>query len=472
MKKILMFAGLGCSLLLLVVILSLSGNIARDIDEFSVIKAKKDKSIDGQEFDEDYMDFYELTDFDTDLPVIYVNTAGNEINRDGAVMSKVSILGTAGDGSFHNIKDTPDITLNAGIKYRGASSNNFDKRQYRITFFKNASGSKKLRYDLFGMGAADSWVLNGPFLDKTLARNYLVYNLGSQIMEWAPECRYCELFVNGQYKGVYLAVEPVSAGEGRLDLSEYGLLSGKAAYIVGRDREGSDFNPLKNYGKLHGYTSNDLYVEYPGSKSITEKEFDFITEDISRFEMALYGDDFANPKTGYAAYIDVDNFVDYYILNEVVMNHDAGNLSTYAYKEINGKLKMAIWDYNNCYDNYQWFSEEFDVFYLPEMAWFHRLLQDRAFVDKVVKRYYELRDNQLLEANIFSILDDSQTILGEAIDRNYKVWGYTFRKNLLTGKGRDIKSFEDADSQLRYSITKRFNYLDKHITDLYELCVN
>ena len=186
--------------------------------------------------------------------------------------------------------------------------------------------------------------------------------------------------------------------------------------------------------------------------------------------MALYGDNFRDEKNGYASYIDVDNFVDYYILNEVVMNHDAGNLSTYSYKEIDGKLKMAVWDYNNCYDNYQWFAQEFDEFYLPEMAWFERLLQDRAFVDKVVKRYYELRENELSEDNMYGILDTAEATMGDAIDRNYKVWGYIFEYNIMSEKRRNISSYEEANDQLRYSIIKRFNFLDDHITDLYNLC--
>ncbi len=469
MRKLIIGLGLGGLFALLILGVTVLGNTVTKVENSPVIREKYSESLD-QSFDEDYLEFYDLGYFDTDLPVIYIDSQGSTINGDTAVMAKFSVLNSADDGSLHNITQKPDFTLDASVKYRGASSINFDKRQYRITFYKDPLMRKKLKFDLFGMGAADSWVLHGPFLDKTLARNYLVYNVGAQIMDWAPECRYVELFENGQYKGVYLALEPVSQGVGRLELSEYALLSGNTAYIVGRDREGTDIKPLQNYGKTAGYTSNDLYIEYPGAKNITDIEYDWITDDISIFEMALYGDDFKSANNGYASYIDVDSFVDYYIINEVVMNHDAGDLSTYAYKEIGGKLKMAIWDFNNCYDNYQWFVEEFDMFYVSKMAWFSRLLQDRAFVDKVVERYYELRKDQLSEDNMYAILDSAQEKLGDAIDRNYKVWGYTFRKNLLSGSGRDLTSYEKADAQLRYSIIKRFNYLDKHITDLYELC--
>ena len=470
MRKLLIGLGLGGAFTLAVFGLFLLKSLNTDLEN-ETSKSKKYSDAEEQIFDEHYMDFYGLDYFDTNLPVIYIDTQGNTVNSEMQVMTKFSILNSEDDGEFHNIKEIPDFTLNAGVNYRGASSSAFDKKQYRVTFYKDSTMKKKRDYDLFGMGSGDSWILNGPFLDKSMARNYLVYSLGSEVMEWAPDCKYVELFVDGRYQGVYLLLEPVSQGIGRLDLSEYALMSGETAYIVSRDRVGTDFDPLNTFGKYAGYTSNDLYVNYPGQKNITESEYKWITKDISEFEMALYGENFKDPKKGYAAYIDVDNFVDYYILNEVVLNHDAGNLSTYAYKEIDGKLKMVLWDYNNCYDNYQWFAEDFDAFYLPEMAWFERLLQDEAFVDKVVNRYYELRENELSVDHMYDILDTAENTMGDAIDRNYMVWGYIFEYNIMSEKRRHIASYEDADAQLRYSIIRRFNFLDEHITDLYGYCV-
>ncbi len=432
-------------------------------------KAKTTLPKDSVYLDEDYLKFYDLGEFDTTLPVLFIET-DDTINGDSAVYGKISIINDDNDGQSHSITQKPDVTINAGVKYRGASSKHFDKRQYRISFYKSEKMDYAYNYDLLGMGKASEWVLHGPFLDKTLARNYMVYNLSSEIMEWAPECRYVELFENGKYKGVYLAVEPVTNGEGRLRLSTFGLLNSETSYILARDRVDSDINPLNNYGKTGGFTSNNLYVLYPGGKSIMDEQYKWIENDISRFEKALYGDDFADPDTGYAAYIDVDNFVDYYIINEVVMNHDAGNLSTYVYKELGGKLMMAVWDYNNSYDNYQWFAEDFSEFYLTEKAWFHRLVKDKNFIDKVVERYKILRQKELSTEHMFEYIDSSKQIMGTALGRNFKVWGYTFYQNQLVGHNRDITSYEGAVSQLKDAIKKRFDFLDSHIGDLYKYC--
>ena len=270
-----------------------------------------------------------LDAFETTLPVLYIDTGGHRITKENKIWASLAVLEASEDGRERSILEKPDGQAPITIKYRGASSySQFDKMQYRIKFYKKEGSSKAKDYELLGMGSNSEWVLNGPFLDKTLLRNRLVYGLGREIFEWAPDSRYVELFVDGKYQGVYLAVEPVTNGESRLRLSEFGLLSGETPYIVKRDRVGTEEDPLEVYGKYSGKTNNDLYIEYPTSGRLTEEQRSWIEKDISAFEEVLYGDDFADPETGYAAYIDVDAFVDYVILNEVFMNYDAGNLST------------------------------------------------------------------------------------------------------------------------------------------------
>lgn len=426
--------------------------------------------------DAEYMEYYGLGGFDTNLPVLYIDTRNQRITKENKVWAHLAVLNQMEDGTERNIYDTPDYEAWITINLRGASSYSwFDKEQYRIKFYRKQGKTGAKDYEFLGMGANSEWVLNGPFLDKTLLRNRIVYQLSREIFEWAPDTRFCEVFVNGEYKGVYLAVEPVTNGESRLRLSEFGLLSGETAYIVKRDREGTEDNPLNNYGKRAGKTSNDLYVEYPSRTDLTKTQRQWIEEDISNFEKALYSDKFDDPKIGYRRYIDVDAFVDYLILNEAVMNNDAGNLSTYVYKELGGKLKIAVWDFNNAYDNYMWFRQDYSEFFLQKLAWFNRLLQDRGFVDLVVQRYWELRKGVLSTEYLYQLIEEGREELGDAIERNYAVWGYTFSEDMMiSGGGPDPNpvNYEDAIEKLKYAIDKRFSFLDTHITDLYNGCIN
>lgn len=444
-------------------------------------KKSKPEVVEWSEPDQEYLDFYGLGTFETTLPVIYIDTKETRVTKENKSWASIAVLNAEEDGSAHSVMEQPDESFSITINYRGASSySQFDKKQYRIKFYKKEGSSKAKDYEFLGMGANSEWVLNGPFLDKTLMRNHLFYDIGREILEWAPDSRYVEVFVDGEYKGVYLAVEPVTNGASRLRLSEFGLLTGATSYMVKRDRIGTEENPLNTYGKEIGATYNELYIGYPSQKKLTEPQREWIEQDINRVEKVLYGENFADPKTGYAAYIDVDSFVNYYILNEVAMIEDAGNLSTYIYKELGGKLQITVWDFNNGYDNYQWFAQDYEEFFAQDNSWFSRLLQDRSFVDCVVARYRELRQDIFTEEYFFSLLDSYEQILGEAIERNFAVWGYTFSMDLLSDvvneQGeiitRDPQSYEEAVVQLRTAIQKRFAFLDEHIEDLYEGCVN
>ena len=424
--------------------------------------------------DEEYMQYYGLKDFTSDLPILQIDTDGEQIVKEKETWGRIGII-DGGDGNS-TVGDGFDARLYCTVKLRGASSySGFDKPQYRLTLYREENG-KKMDYALCGMAADSGWVLYGPFLDKTMVRNALVYQLGQGLEVWAPDTRFAEVFENGLYRGIYLVVQPVTESKSHLNLSDYGLASGQTAYIVKRDRVGTEVNVLHTWGERMGYTLNELSVSYPTQSKLTTLQMNWIDEDISSFEEALYSDNFADAELGYAKYIDVDSFVDYYVLNEAVLNHDAGILSTYYYKELGGKMKMAMWDYNNAFDNYQWFIMEADEFHLNEASpWFNRLLQDRNFVDKVCARYHALRQGELSTAALYRFIDETEVMLKEAAVRNDKIWGYTFEINLLTnfeGIQRNPATRQEAISQLKTVIRERFAFLDSHIEELYADCIN
>ena len=416
--------------------------------------------------DEESLEYYDLGEFSTTLPVVYMNTKGQQVLKENVIWGYIALLD--GNGEEQSVFSVPNSIYRATIKYRGASSySKFDKKQYRIKFYKNKKDSAK-EVSLAGMGANSEWVLNGPYLDKTLIRNKLVYDLARELNGWAPDTRFVELFVDGEYQGVYLAVEPVTNGESRLRLAEFGLLSGETAYIVNRDRIDTGSEEIDTWGKTNGYTYNALYIRYPSKNKITEKQKAYIQKDVSEFEQVLYGENFSDKRIGYQAYIDMDNWVDYFIINEFAMNYDAGNLSTYIYKELGGKLQLAVWDFNNGFDNYQWFRTEADVLHTVENSWFNRLWQDETFRDRVCERYRQLRKTTLSDEHIAEKIASYQEELGEAVDRNFKVWGYSFKENLLAGTSkegtsRNIRSYEDAMKQLTDTIRERLAYLDKEL---------
>ena len=421
--------------------------------------------------DMEYLDTYNIEPFITNLPVLMVDTKGQLVAKENSIWGEVGIF----DQAENDILKDPDLIFEATIKLRGAFSYyNFDKPQYKIEFYKK-SHKKDYDYGLGGMKPNSEWVLNGPFLDKTLVRNALMYDVSRELMDWAPDYRFVEVFVDGKYQGIYLAVENITRHENRLGLSDFGLASGQTAYIMKRDRVGTEELEYDSYGIKNGYTTNAVSVQYPSPTEITKKQLSWIHKDFDHFEKKLFQTNFAKEKFHYEDYIDVDDFVDYYLINEISMNHDAGFLSTFYYKELDGKFKLAVWDFNNAFDNYQGFKIKTYETLMAKADWFNKLCEDQAFVDKVCKRYQELRKTTFSEGHLFGKVREYQDTMGEAVDRNYAIWGYSFQLNLLVDKevaDRDPENYDEAKRQLLVCIHERLNYMDAHIKDLYQNCKN
>lgn len=417
--------------------------------------------------------------FSSALPLLVINNGGAAIAYGEPGWCEISLV--ANESGDNHPEDEPVFTTASTIWTRGQSSANFDKKSYGVEFFKKEGGSGKNDIAVLGMAEGHDWVLHGPYLDKALMRNALTYHLARETMFWAPDTRYCEVFLNGEYQGIYLIVEAPRVSEGRIDLADYALISGRTSYLLQRNRPDTDTTVINTYGSYIGKTYYPLYVRYPVDGELTENQLEWIESDVSAFERALYADYYLDEERGYKAYIDMDSFVTYYILTEFSMNKDSGFLSTYCCKDIDGKLMMGpVWDFNNGYDNYNGFPQYPDSrgegFNIADNNWYARMSTDRAFVDAVVEKYKELRQGVLSTEYIMAYLDEQEAYLGDAIERNFARWPQVFNWNYLgndeDGVPRDIKSYAEARRKLRVFITERGEYLDGNITLLYNNCVN
>ncbi|MEG0108360.1 MAG: CotH kinase family protein [Lachnospiraceae bacterium] len=409
--------------------------------------------------------------FSSHLPIITVETNGQDIQKESVIWGTMKVFDQ--NKALNYLDDEPQYSLPITIKYRGNSSYlAFDKKQYRVETYKKAHTEDKDQIQFLGMKSDSDWVLNAPFLDRTLLRNHLMYGVARETMTWAPDTRYCELFLNGKYQGLYLAIEPVGVSPNRIKLQTVSSITGETAYLVKRDREGSETNELDNFGTYAALTSQKLSISYPKSSKITKKQLDYIQNDISKFERVLYSDYFKDKEQGYKAYIDMDSFVTYYVLNEFFMNNDAGTLSTYMYKDLGGKLCMSVWDFNNALDNYAWHVTQTDGFFVNENCWFKPLFKDEEFTRQVVDKYRLLRETVLSDAYLIEEIDKTVELLGPAIDRNFTIWGYTFIEPLQSqdehGNDVDPKSYAEALEHLKSTIIKRGKFMDENIEALYQ----
>lgn len=417
--------------------------------------------------------------FCTHLPIISIDTHGQEIpmpikseikeeKENVSIVGSFSLKFNANESTYLTDEDT--ISSSAVIKYRGKSSRYYPKHQYSISFIDGKGNNKDI--SLLGMKKENKWVLNGPYLDKTLIRNYLAYNISGKFRDDVPEVRFCEVFVNGKYQGVYLLTESISRS-----LTQITRFKPKwtniSSYLIRYDRYDENKHNIDNFTKYTGklVPGNVINVIYPPTDKLSSDILKYITDDFSSFEKALYSYDYKE----YSKYIDVDSFVDYFIINEFFKNNDAGTHSTYFYKDVRGKIHIGpIWDFNNSLDNYVAEISSIDGFMFQNKTWYNILLKDEKFVNKVIKRYKALRKSYLDYQYLENYIDGAIEYLGDSIDRNYEVWGYTFTKlpvdGMLFPYERNYTSYEEAVTQMKTFIKKRGEWLDENIETLKQYC--
>lgn len=424
----------------------------------------------------------------THLPLVIIDTGGQEmpgepirgedgeeigstLTAEGEKMLSAHISILSDDSNNHHPSDDPDLESDIQIRIRGNSSRYFDKKNYLVRLV-DEDGDYRSK-EVMGMPAHYEWALHGPYLDKSLIRNYMWYNITGEFMDYAPNVRFCEVILDGEYLGLYVMMETITNGEDcRVDVSEPVDGTNKTGYVLRLDQGSS--NELKNLDTFVNYSYRNMRVldiQYPRSGQLTPEMVDAIAQEVSDFEKGLYSYDYDTDDYGYYYDLDVQSFVDYFIINEFTTNYDAGWLSTYLYRDIGGKYKMVIWDFNSACDNY---SEEFmspQRFMMQGTRWFLMLTKDEYFVNRVIQRYRELRESYLNEDYLIDYTKQVTEYLGPAIDRNFEVWGYTFEKfTPLKPKSRNPQSHAEAVEQIQQFIYERGSWMDENIEVLLQYC--
>lgn len=440
----------------------------------------------------------------THLPVISIETGGQTIpgrpyldenghtkgyykSDSGEEEILVQFSTVAEEGVWHHVDDTPTDEGTALFRYRGNTSRAFSKGSFRLKTVEKDNPETARSQGLMGMKRGKEWALHGPFLDKTLMRNYICMNISAEVMGgWVPDIRFCELMLDGEYQGVYLLMETIDVDENRLDLRKYKPGDPILSYLV---RIESNSNPAKELDSFGYYSyrmepKSRLELLYPGSANQTKQVKEYVQADYNEVKRLLYSVEMLDGSDTWKQELELDSLVNYYILMEFFGTNDTFSYSTYFYRDARGKLSIGpVWDFNNAFDNYL-LPISSREFLLSQRGWYAGLMRDEDFVECVISRYHELRQGVLSEEYLTAYEKEVEEWLGGAIERNFSVWGYTFDPEKLSSQERrrpasqgsetlqDINpsSYEEAVKQMMDFITVRGAWMDEHIDSLRQYC--
>lgn len=419
---------------------------------------------------------------DSNLPIIVINTDGIIVDEP-KVGANIGIVDN-GNGQRNNLTDSYTYEGRIGIELRGQSSQFFfDKKSYGFeTWDEN---DMDIDTSLLGLPSEEDWILYGPFSDKTMIRNVLMYELSNQIGMYASRTRYCELMIDGNYKGVYILFEKIKRDGDRVDIKKLNPdeitepdISG--GYILRLDK--FDNNDRNIFTSNFAVPNQPLVYQviYPNDNNLQPEQFEYIQNYMNAFEAALSGDNYTDMMIGYRQYIDVNTFVDYLLLNELGRNPDAYRISTYFHKEHDddgGLLKMGpVWDFNIGMGNANFCmgsSSEGWVFDYNSVCpddnwligyWWHRLLSDAAFAEAVATRWNTLRQTTFSVTNIHQMIDNYALQLNESQARNYEQWsilGENVWPNDFVGE-----TYEEEVVFLKNWFGNRVTWMDENIGNI------
>jgi len=320
----------------------------------------------------------------------------------------------------------------------------FPKQGYGVELRNKAGADASV--SLLGMPAEADWVFSAPFSDKTMLRNAITYDLGCKMEPtWQPRYKWCEIYLNGNYNGVYMLIEKIKRGSDRVyvnklkpdEIAGYNLTGG---YIVKVDK----IADLSSAEYFYTYPTNRYYnarnyaftYVYPKYNEIVNQQNTYIKDYLTILENTLNGSSFKDPENGFRKYIDLNSFVDFQIINEFGNNVDGYRYSTFFYKKKDsdgGKLFAGpLWDFDLCYGNVYYSATNLatNTWLYPlfgpndgfPMHWWVRLMEDENYHYIFSNRWKAMRAGPLNTDSVMDDIDNHVKYLGEAINRNYARW--------------------------------------------------
>lgn len=380
------------------------------------------------------------------LPVVIINTPNNQdiTSKDEYVENTlISIL------QMDIMDEFCELT---NMKGRGNSTWYNPKKPYAIKFDKKKS--------LMSFPEDKSWVLLANYFDPTLLRNDLAFYMGSEISSfgWTPHFKQVDLILNGQYKGIYQLGEKVKIAKNRVNVGDDG-------FLMEIDERALTEEDARYF--TVGHITNPINIKDPDVE-YNDDDYNYIKTYLEAADAALFSEDFTNQDNGWQKYMDMDTFVDWYLINEISKNNDGIFFSScYMNLKRGGKLKMGpLWDYDIAFGGFPWnpttdFINQPEGFYIKNVPWFTRLFEDPAFVERVKERFNVFYDNK---QNLLDHINAQTSILINKVVEDNKLWG-TITTTTATNEEVKVVYQEEVD-YLKNWLTDRLEWLKTNISEM------
>ncbi|PYI84469.1 MAG: hypothetical protein DME26_13240 [Verrucomicrobia bacterium] len=410
-----------------------------------------------------------VVNFTSDLPLMIIHNFGaGAVPATGDQFAYIALFEPANGRS--SLTNLPDLSTRAGINIRGSSTQDLAKKSFAVEWWDEFNADKDLAP--LGMPADSDWVLYAPNnYEPVLIHNPFIYQLSRDIGRYAPRTRFVEVYVNtsggavssANYNGVYVLEEKIKRGKDRVDIDKL-----EPEHLRGPEVTGGYMMKIDRPDPGDsGFTAAGQAIDYvdPKEREILLPQRDpqeqYIRGYMNTFGTVLNGANYRDPLNGYAAYVDVDAWIDHHLLNVLAFNVDALRLSAYFYKPREGKLGFGpIWDFDrslgstdsrNILPRVWAVSDGTDFFNYP---WWGRLFTDLDFWQKWIDRWQDLRQNLFARTNLNALIDRFVSEVRLAQPREQARWGNILGSNPRGG------SFQGEVNFMKSWLSNRVDFID------------
>ncbi len=381
----------------------------------------------------------------SNLPIVIVTTDINpSTGKPREIVDQVKVLGNmkvierpAGERNFVNDQNNLNYLSYSGrigIELRGSSSQDLPKKPYAITTLLSDKSSNN-NVSILGMPPENDWILNSHAYDSSTLRDFISYDAYGLMGNYSPRSRFCELIVNGDFKGLYIFQEKIKVDDKRVNLRKINATDNNfpditGGYITKCDKLTGGDPVAFTLSSYLGGTVNFIH-HHPSPSLISSQQAAYVQNYFKAINIKN-----TSILNGYPSLIDIPSFIDFMLVNELSSNADAYQLSTFFHMDKMGKLRAGpIWDLNLTYGNdlFMWgFNRSFTNIWqfsngndnVGARFW-KDLYDNETYRCYLSKRWLEMSAPGMpLNYNVISKKMDSMSdILSEARGREQLRWG-------------------------------------------------
>jgi subtilisin-like proprotein convertase family protein len=417
----------------------------------------------------------------TSLPIIKVNTNSNYIIDEPKVMAQMTIIDNKSGMNHYN--DHPSFQGIIGIEYRGSTSQTFPEKPYAVQTW-DANGNN-IDTSILGFPSNHDWIFYPPFDDKSMMRNTLIYKISNQMGHYASRTKYFELYLNGNYEGVYVFMEKIARDKNRVNIKKMDSTSINfpdvtGGYIFKIDKPtGAQSAGWWGVSMICDTPSNtaeniNYLYDYPSDYNIVQQQQNYLQNIVTAFENSVMNFSLYDTVNGYKKYVSLKTFVDHSLLIEFSRNIDGYRWSSYYHKDrddVDSRIKAGpIWDFNLSFGNGDFYQAsdcrlwQWNLVCPGNPVWWKKFFeQDSVYRNEYKCRYTNFRQNVLSWNNINHIIDSFTNVIQIPQQKNYVRWPilgiYTWPNAYYP------PTFQQEIDTLKHWIQHRLQWMDTLLYD-------